>query len=119
MICEHCKKEHSGTYGAGRFCNEKCCRTYSSNINKKQKGKAISKAMKKRWKDGGHIQDKEKLKIMTIKAAHQKKINREKLFKSGKWSDLPLTLKKKRVLVEQNYCCILCNIKNWQDKPLT
>lgn len=31
MICEFCYKEHDGTYGSGRFCSEKCARSFSSN----------------------------------------------------------------------------------------
>ena len=55
ITCENCNKEHNGSYGSGRFCDEKCARTYSSNINKEQKGKKISEAMKERWKNGPHI----------------------------------------------------------------
>ena len=31
-ICEYCKKSHDGSYGSGRFCSEKCARSYSSNL---------------------------------------------------------------------------------------
>jgi len=35
MKCEKCEKEHDGSYGSGRFCNEKCARSYStSNIDR-------------------------------------------------------------------------------------
>lgn len=31
MICEFCHREHDGSYGSGRFCSEKCARSFSSN----------------------------------------------------------------------------------------
>jgi len=31
MICEHCKQEHEGKYGSGRFCNQSCSNSFSSN----------------------------------------------------------------------------------------
>jgi Zn finger protein HypA/HybF involved in hydrogenase expression len=33
--CENCSKKHDHTYGSGRFCSEKCSRSFStkSNIN--------------------------------------------------------------------------------------
>ena len=35
--CEQCKCQHDGTYGSGRFCSQKCARTYAtSHITKEQ-----------------------------------------------------------------------------------
>jgi hypothetical protein len=31
MICDHCKQEHDGKYGSGRFCNQSCSNSFSSN----------------------------------------------------------------------------------------
>ena len=35
-ICENCGKEHDGSYGTGRFCNEKCARSFSTKGDKKE-----------------------------------------------------------------------------------
>lgn len=118
MKCEYCKEDHDGNYGSGRFCSITCSKKYASNINSKQKGIKISKAMKNRWKNGGHIQDKEKLKLMVKIAAKSKKLKRQNLLKTGKWEELPLTLKKERVLQEQNNKCLICGIEHWNKKPL-
>lgn len=38
MICEYCKSKHDGSYGSGRFCSERCSRTYAqSKIRKTMK----------------------------------------------------------------------------------
>ena len=36
-ICENCGKEHDGSYGSGRFCSEKCARSFPSKNDKKPK----------------------------------------------------------------------------------
>ncbi len=33
MQCENCQKEHSGTYGSGRFCGCSCARSFATKIN--------------------------------------------------------------------------------------
>ena len=35
MICDNCGKEHNGFYGSGRFCCEKCARSFSTKNDKK------------------------------------------------------------------------------------
>lgn len=117
MICENCQDEHDGQYGSGRFCSKKCASIYSSNKNKEQKGKNISLAMKKRWKKNPHI-DPSKFKSMAKKALKVKKEKYKILYETGDWDDLPLTLKKKRVLEEQNNKCAICGINKWQGMTL-
>ena len=34
MICENCGKEHDGSYKSGRFCCEKCAKSYSTKNDK-------------------------------------------------------------------------------------
>lgn len=42
MRCEYCNNEHDGSYGTGRFCNEKCARGFSTkNIKGYKKSKCI------------------------------------------------------------------------------
>jgi len=35
MICENCGKEHNGTYKTGRFCCEKCAKSFSTKNDKR------------------------------------------------------------------------------------
>jgi hypothetical protein len=64
MECENCNKLHEGKYGSGRFCCEKCSRSFSSLKNRDEKNKKISLSLKgrfigelssayKKWKDKG------------------------------------------------------------------
>lgn len=46
MICENCQKEHVGEYGSGRFCNNKCARSFSTKSKRKEINKNLSKKMK-------------------------------------------------------------------------
>ena len=36
MICENCEKEHNGSYGSGRFCNNICARGFSTKLKRKE-----------------------------------------------------------------------------------
>jgi very-short-patch-repair endonuclease len=45
-LCENCKVSNNGKYGSGRFCSQKCSRSYSSNIKKEEKNKKISISLK-------------------------------------------------------------------------
>lgn len=54
MICEHpdCSIEHQGNYGSGRFCSEKCSRSFSTLSNKKAINEKKSKTIKEKYKKG-------------------------------------------------------------------
>lgn len=34
MICENCGNNHDGSYGSGRFCDQKCARGFSTLKNR-------------------------------------------------------------------------------------
>lgn len=34
MLCEKCGIEHDGSYGSGRFCSQKCARSFSTSKNR-------------------------------------------------------------------------------------
>ena len=36
LICENCGCSHDGTYGSGRFCSLKCCKSYIAKQNTKR-----------------------------------------------------------------------------------
>lgn len=48
MKCENCKNDHDGSYGSGRFCSEKCSRSFSTKKNRKDINNKVSKALKGR-----------------------------------------------------------------------
>ena len=41
MICEKCGEEHNGSYGSGRFCSEKCARSFSTIKDDKKDTKKV------------------------------------------------------------------------------
>ena len=45
--CENCGLEHQGDYGSGRFCNNKCARSYSTKNKRKLINEKVSKKLKK------------------------------------------------------------------------
>lgn len=46
-ICETCNKEHSGSYGSGRFCDSRCARSFSTKRNRKE----ISNRVRETYKE--------------------------------------------------------------------
>ena len=63
MKCEQCGNEHDGSYGSGRFCSEKCKRSYCGTI-----GNLHRTFWSKPWNKGKHT-----------KGHHHTKETREKL----------------------------------------
>jgi len=117
--CENCLEEHDGEYGSGRFCNTICSHAYSSKCNKDQKNKNISKALKKKKRHSfQHLPIETRRKMTKAAIASQKK-RKEELYKNGKWDELPLSYKRRRVFEEQDGKCAICKIDEWQGKPLT
>jgi hypothetical protein len=41
--CENCGKEHTGTYGSGRFCSSKCARGFSTKAKRKEINERLKK----------------------------------------------------------------------------
>lgn len=48
MICENCKKLHNGEYGSGRFCSQKCARSFSTRKKRKEINQKVSKTLRTR-----------------------------------------------------------------------
>lgn len=44
-ICECCGCSHNGTYASGRFCSQKCARSYSTKAQRKEIDKKVSEAL--------------------------------------------------------------------------
>lgn len=118
MKCELCGTEHDGKYGSGRFCSSKCARSFSSKesraeINKKVsaklKGKKFSLTQEK-------VQDRTKKFQETWKQKHLAIVNN---LQEIDFDELPVRLKRKKILLEQNSKCSECGIDEfWNGKPL-
>lgn len=57
--CENCKNEHNGEYGSGRFCEEKCAKSFTK-VNRSLIGEKISKSLKKYFKKNPKKNSKKK-----------------------------------------------------------
>ena len=50
MKCEHCGKDHDGSYGSGRFCCQTCARSFVTAKNRKEINQKISETCKNKPK---------------------------------------------------------------------
>jgi hypothetical protein len=64
--CEKCNKEIINLYGSGRFCSQKCARSYSTHKNRKNINKKISETLSKKIENGEKIGCCEKTRIDPI-----------------------------------------------------
>lgn len=120
MICEKCQKEHNGTYGSGRFCCSKCARSFSTVINRSEINSKISSSMSGKtspfkgvkW---SHPMNEEHRQAIS---KNLKKYNLDR-FEKLSYEELGNTLKRKRLMLEQDDKCDTCkNPEMWNDKPL-
>ena len=59
-ICETCGKNHNGNYGSGRFCDEKCARSFSTKNKRNDINKKLSQKTKKLWEEGVYDSSRKK-----------------------------------------------------------
>lgn len=45
--CENCKNKHDGSYGTGRFCTQKCSRSFATKNKRQEINKKVSSKLKK------------------------------------------------------------------------
>lgn len=54
MRCEKCECEHDGNYGSGRFCSQKCSRSFSTLVKRKEINDKVSKSLSGRIRSSEH-----------------------------------------------------------------
>lgn len=69
LFCESCANPHEGVYASGRFCSEKCARSFSTEANRKDISKRVSDTLKKIAKD--HVPVEVRSKILEATSKHQ------------------------------------------------
>lgn len=118
-ICEMCAINHGGEYGSGRFCSAKCARGFSTKAKRKYISKRVSERLTGRahpHKKGVVRNPRECAKKISIGI---KRWHREKLL-SIDFDLLKGRSRKTRILIEQDYRCAICNIRDrWNGQPLT
>jgi hypothetical protein len=111
--CENCKNEHSGSYGAGRFCSKVCARGFSTKEKREQINTKVSGTLK-----GVKHPDRLSKEARQQQAEKVRQLWLRKLL-DAEFSSLSLEAKKKRVVIEQNRKCARCGIDEWLGEPLT
>jgi len=120
MKCERCNEEHNGLFGSGRFCSRYCANskvwTKEDNLKKsisaknsekvKKANKRLHKTLKKRTKT--EIQEQ-------IKKLKETWLN--KLLTTD-FKLLSPEQQRKRVIYEQNFTCINCELSKWLNIPI-
>ena len=121
-ICETCQKEHDGTYGSGRFCSQVCSRKYSSIINKEQKNRNLSIALKKSAAnnpDYGFKNPNRRKAAILVGTKSRKSKYIEKIHDPNIRKYISTDAQRKLVISEQNGCCNVCGNSEWLGNPIT
>jgi hypothetical protein len=77
--------------------------------------KKISESLKKKWEDPEYQKSVLSKQSLHIGAQKQKWI--DKLFEED-WDSLTYERKRRRLLIEQDYKCNRCSLKEWMDHPI-
>lgn len=120
MKCEKCDKDHDGKYASGRFCGQKCARSFSSQEKRQDINKRVSEKLKGIHPKVGtpHYTDEEKKEmyrkiVLSIRETNRIRIENTEFQFLGKWQ------RKLFVLKEQNFKCCLCGLpEEWNGKSL-
>ena len=124
MKCEKCNLQHDGKYGSGRFCSNKCARSFSSGDAKKkeERNKKISQSLL-----GHSVSEETKKKISQkakILAGHGKQAEALKKYHDERRKKLPFerltkNWQKEFLLEENGRKCDKCGQEeNWNGKFL-
>lgn len=114
--------EHDGLYGSGRFCSQKCARSFTTSHKRKEINAIVSAKLKGRkiensgFKVGFDIRRKIWTNEDRQKAILVRKVKLLKAYQEKTFDELSLCLKKRRVLEDQNQRCLWCNLSTWRNK---
>lgn len=119
MKCENCETEHTGEYGSGRFCSSKCARGFST----KTKRAEINQKVAEKLSGKKTPLTKEEL-VARAKKGHAAKMarwheKREYRLNNSSFDDLKIGEKRKKIFEEQQGCCSVCGLVEWNDQPIT
>jgi nitrate reductase cytochrome c-type subunit len=116
-ICEKCGSsfERSIKGYKKRFCSRSCAnsRKWSKEASKKR-----AKTNKETWaKMKPEILKERKKKMASI--TKKRMATYQNTFMSTNFDMLPHGTKRRRILIEQNNCCLECGIKEWRGNPIS
>lgn len=127
MKCEYCSNDHDGSFGSGRFCDNRCAAGFATKNKRSEINKKVSETLKgrpqphlkgykfKKGFDPNRVTWNEENKQ---RAVQTRRSTLKKLYETLDWFHLPLPEKKRRVFTEQETKCV-CGINSWNGEPLT
>lgn len=93
-----------------------CCSKYATQCPELRKKN--SKALKKIWTKNEHgLRKFTKDDLRKSHITYRK--NLQEKYSKMEFKDLPRSEKRRRILFEQNFKCIICGLENWMNKPIT
>ena len=119
MICENCNGEHEGSYGSGRFCSKVCARGFSTKHKREIINQKVSATLTGRPNPSAVGFSEEQRTLGVARSAHNRVAYVQKRIENAPWHLLKKRDIKKRLLIEQDNKCAICNIPNvWNNTPL-
>jgi hypothetical protein len=132
MACEHCGLENDGGYGSGRFCSDKCARSFSTAKQRDTINRKVSEKLQGRRVGGRPFRkgfDPRRIKPKDYPLWRRREVGRAaataKLKKHAElpWDEAPRREKRRRVFAEQKDQCVgldtPCPVgRIWLGKPL-
>lgn len=116
MICANCNSTHNFFYGSGRFCSEKCARSFSTLKHRKLRNKKISDSLTGRKLTPEHIANniaaRNKIKYIRV-------INKLNELLKNDFNELTANQQRLIVLHRQDYKCANCLLDKWNGQTIT
>lgn len=115
MKCENCQNYHSGNYGSGRFCSKKCARGYSTKAKRDEINQKVSNKLSGKKFVFTEEQRRRGAETKAKNLREKKRLRIENLA----FDELKIQEKRIRIFNEQQECCSVCGLKDWNGQPIT
>ena len=120
-ICEACPTDHDGSYGAGRFCSVACARSFSTRSKRNDINRRVSASLKGRITPENSGFRNPEIKAKALDTKRRRIIESfESVVQDSevKFEQLSKLLKRRSVLIDQEYRCNRCGNGEWFGQPL-
>ena len=119
--CESCKIDHNGLYGSGRFCGNKCAKSFATASKRKEVNEKVSKALKGKPTKRKVSTFKPKLDVECPECGQRFKdsngLGGHMRIHTIKFNDLKKDdTRKRRLLKEIGHKCQECGLTEWRGK---
>lgn len=115
MKCENCETKHTGEYGSGRFCSAKCARGFSTKTKRAEINQKVAEKLSGRKFVFTEAQRRKGAETKARNLREQKNARIE----NAPFDELSNGEKRSRIFNEQQGCCSVCGLEEWNDQPIT